>query len=77
MLSEGFHASKPPEFAEAYAKALSLGDEECLAMRERARKSSERFSEGAFMKAWAEQMQRLLALEEKYRGERIYRTGGT
>ena len=77
MLIKGFHASKPPEFADAFAKALSLGEDECFAMRERARKSSERFSEEAFMKAWTEQMHKLLALEMKYRGERIYRTGGS
>lgn len=76
-LTTGFHASTPAEFAQAYAKALTLSEGECLAMRQRARESAERFSERVFMNAWTEEMQKLLRLEKRYRGERIYRTQGT
>ena len=52
MQIAGFHASKPwpPEFAEAYAKALSLSNGECLVLRETTRKSSERSSKEVSMK---------------------------
>jgi alpha-1,2-mannosyltransferase len=73
----GFHASSANEFAEAYEKVLTLPEEECIAMRERARKSAQRFSEEVFMSSWTKEMQKLLKLEGRYRGERIYRTGGT
>lgn len=73
----GYHASTTTEFAEGYAKALTLSDEECLAMRQRARESANRFSEHVFMKAWTQEMRQLLRLEKRYRGERIYRTQGT
>jgi hypothetical protein len=56
---------------------LSIPEEECLAMRERARISAERFSEEVFMTAWTEEMVKLLRLEKRYRGERIFRTQGT
>ena len=74
---KGYHATTAREFAEAYAKVLSLPDKECLAMRQRARDSANRFSEEVFMSAWTEEMQKLLRLEKRYRGERIYRTQGT
>jgi alpha-1,2-mannosyltransferase len=74
---EGFHASTATEFSDAYAKALSLPENECKAMRERARESANRFSEEVFMLAWTEEMQKLLKLENRYRGERVWRTGGT
>jgi alpha-1,2-mannosyltransferase len=76
-LTTGYHASTAAEFAEGYANALSLSDKECLTMRQRARESSKRFSEEVFMSAWTEEMQKLLTLEKRYRGERIYRTQGT
>jgi len=71
----GYHASTAAEFAEGYAKALTLSEGECMAMRQRARDSAKRFSEQVFMKAWTEEMQTLL--EKRYRGERVYRTQGT
>jgi alpha-1,2-mannosyltransferase len=73
----GFHATTPAEFAEGYAKAFSLPETECMAIRQRARKSAGRFSEEVFMTAWTEEMQKLLKAEQRYRGERIYRTRGT
>jgi hypothetical protein len=77
LVDIGYHASTAAEFAEAYAKALALSEDECLAMRRRARESSKRFSEEVFMSAWTEEMQKILRLEIRYRGERIYRTQGT
>ena len=74
---KGYHATTATEFAEAYAKALSLPSEDILLMRERARESANRFSEEVFMSAWTEEMVKLLRYEKKYRGERIYRTQGT
>ncbi|CAK4027274.1 glycosyltransferase family 4 [Lecanosticta acicola] len=58
----GFHASTPSEFAEGFAQALSLSEEEALAMRQRARKSSWRFSEKVFRDAWLSQLENLLSL---------------
>ncbi|KXS97832.1 hypothetical protein AC578_10528 [Pseudocercospora eumusae] len=59
----GFHATTPQEFAEGFAKALSLSEEETLAMRLRARKSSWRFSEEVFSNAWLEQLKCLVAIQ--------------
>ena len=73
----GYHASTAAEFADTYTKAFALSEEECLAMRQRARESSKRFSEEVFMSAWTEEMHKILRLEIRYRGERIYRTQGT
>ena len=60
----GFHASTPAEFSEAFAQALTLTPEETLAMRLRARKSSQRFSEEVFSTAWIMQLQRLVELSQ-------------
>jgi alpha-1,2-mannosyltransferase len=76
-LMEGYHAITAAGFAEAYAIALSMSSKDVLAMRERARESANKFSGEVFMSAWTEEMVRLLRLEKKYRGERIYRTQGT
>ena len=76
-LTVGYHASTASGFAEAYAKALVLPKDECIAMRERARVSASRFSDEVFMTAWTCEMQKLLRLEKRYRGERIYRTRRT
>ena len=56
----GFHATTAEEFAEAYGKALSTPDR--LAMRLRARKSAQRFTEEAFARTWLVEMDRLVAL---------------
>ena len=58
----GFHASTGEEYAEAFGKALSLGPEDALAMRRRARKSSERFSEEVFGRGWVDGVVRLVEL---------------
>lgn len=65
--SLGFHATTPTEFAEGFAKALSLSPEDALAMRLRARKSAKRFSEEVFATAWVGQMEKLVALQESMR----------
>ncbi|EME44550.1 glycosyltransferase family 4 protein [Dothistroma septosporum NZE10] len=59
----GFHASTPEEFADAFARALSLSDDEVAAMRQRARKSSWRFSEQVFREAWLGYLADLVALD--------------
>lgn len=48
----GFHATTASQFAEGFAKALSLSPDEKLAMRLRARKSAKRFTEEEFAKGW-------------------------
>ncbi|KFA67111.1 hypothetical protein S40285_02990 [Stachybotrys chlorohalonatus IBT 40285] len=59
----GFHASNADEFAEGYEKALSLSDP--LAVRQRARKSAQRFTEEEFAKRWLVEMDRLVVLTLK------------
>lgn len=60
----GFHASTPEEFADGFAQALSLSDDEIVAMRQRARKSSWRFSEKVFSDAWLGHLANLVALDQ-------------
>lgn len=56
----GFHATTAEEFAEGYEKALSTPDP--LAMRLRARKSAQRFTEEEFARGWLVQLGRLVNL---------------
>jgi alpha-1,2-mannosyltransferase len=58
----GFHATTPEEFADGFAQALALKDEEAYAMRCRARKSSLRFSEEVFIEAWTKELVELVGL---------------
>ncbi|SMR60870.1 unnamed protein product [Zymoseptoria tritici ST99CH_1E4] len=58
----GFHATTPKEFADGFAQALALKDEEAYAMRCRARKSSWRFSEEVFIEAWTKELVGLVDL---------------
>lgn len=60
----GFHATTSQEFAEGFAKALSLSPGEAFAMRQRAQKSSWRFSERVFSDAWTSQMEALVQLAD-------------
>lgn len=62
--STGFHASTEEQFAEGFAKALELPPSEALAMRQRSRKSAERFSEEVFSERWLTQLDVLVALEK-------------
>ncbi|EMC97593.1 glycosyltransferase family 4 protein [Baudoinia panamericana UAMH 10762] len=58
----GFRATTEKEFADGFAKALSLSEEEAFTMRQRARKSSWRFSERVFSDAWTNQLEKLVEL---------------
>jgi len=62
-LYAGFHASTAEEYAEAFAKALSLPKQEILAMRLRARSSAQRFTEEAFSVHWIGQLETLVRLQ--------------
>lgn len=59
----GFHASTVEEYASGFTKALDLSPAETVAMRLRARKSAERFTEAAFAKLWVEYMGYLVSLQ--------------
>ncbi|RDI85411.1 putative peroxisomal-coenzyme A synthetase [Venturia inaequalis] len=59
----GFHASNVEEYATGFTRALDLGPAETVAMRLRARKSAERFTEAAFAKLWVEYMGYLVTLQ--------------
>lgn len=59
----GFHASTAAEYADGFAKALSLSKDEALKMRIRARSSAKRFSEEAFDEKWLIQLGRLVHME--------------
>ncbi|KAF2200487.1 UDP-Glycosyltransferase/glycogen phosphorylase [Delitschia confertaspora ATCC 74209] len=61
----GFHASTTEEYAEAFKRALSLSPEEALAMRYRARKSAQRFTDRGFAEKWVKNMDRLIQLQTK------------
>lgn len=59
----GYHASTEEEFAEGFAKALSLDKQEAYSMRQRARISAKRFNEAAFEERWLAQMERLIGMQ--------------
>jgi alpha-1,2-mannosyltransferase len=61
----GFHASTEAEYASAFAHALDQSPGDTLAMRLRARKSAERFSEEVFAGKWVQQMEKLVALQNR------------
>jgi alpha-1,2-mannosyltransferase len=61
----GFHASTVKEYAIAFTKALDLSPAETVAMRLRARKSAERFTEAAFAKLWIEYLGYLITIQRK------------
>ncbi|KAI1431957.1 glycosyltransferase family 4 protein [Xylaria sp. CBS 124048] len=54
----GFHATTSTEYAEGFEKALSLPSP--LAVRLRARKSAQRFTEEEFAKRWLAELQKLV-----------------
>ncbi|RDW60648.1 glycosyltransferase family 4 protein [Coleophoma cylindrospora] len=59
----GFHATTSTEFAEGFQEALQLEDK--LAMRKRARKSAQRFTEEEFAKKWIGAMEMMVKLRRK------------
>lgn len=58
----GFHATTADEYAEGFRKALTLSPKETLAMRQRARKSAERFTDRTFAERWLINMAKLVTL---------------
>jgi alpha-1,2-mannosyltransferase len=60
---KGFHATTAAEYATGFEKALSLSREETLAMRLRARKSAERFTDAGFAEKWLVNMEKLVSLQ--------------
>ncbi|KAF2745721.1 glycosyltransferase family 4 protein [Sporormia fimetaria CBS 119925] len=63
----GFHAGTEEEYTRGFEKALSLGVQERVEMRQRARRSAERFSSERFEKGWVRAVEKLV----KVRGERV------
>lgn len=60
LASVGYLATTEEEFADGFAKALSLRDP--LSMRKRARQSAKRFAEEVFAKKWISQMEILVGM---------------
>ncbi|KAB8300830.1 hypothetical protein EYC80_002758 [Monilinia laxa] len=69
-LPTGFHASTAEQFAQGFESALSLPREDKIAMRLRARKSAQRFTEAEFAKKWIVGMEDLVLLRRKWEGIR-------
>ncbi|KAM0309360.1 hypothetical protein ACHAO8_009108 [Botrytis cinerea] len=69
-LPTGFHASTAEQFAEGFESALALPREDKIAMRLRARKSAQRFTEAEFAKKWIVGMEELVTLRRKWEGIR-------
>ncbi|KAF1849928.1 glycosyltransferase family 4 protein [Cucurbitaria berberidis CBS 394.84] len=59
----GFHATTVEQYAEGFRKAFSLSPTETLAMRHRAQKSAERFTDRGFAEKWLKNMETLVALQ--------------
>lgn len=59
----GFHASTAEEYAEGFSQALSLSPKDMMAMRLRARKSAQRFTDGIFAQKWIGHMIELVDLQ--------------
>lgn len=59
----GFHAMTEEEYAAAFETALTLPEDEKVAMRLRARKSAQRFSGQEFSRMWLGEMQKLVDLQ--------------
>ncbi|KAH7359964.1 hypothetical protein BKA66DRAFT_215570, partial [Pyrenochaeta sp. MPI-SDFR-AT-0127] len=59
----GFHATTTKQYAEGFHKALSLSPSETFAMRQRARKSADRFTDRGFAEKWLHNMEELVALQ--------------
>ena len=60
----GYHASTEEEYALGFEKAFLLSKDETIAMRMRARESSNRFVDAIFDGAWNNQMDRLISLRK-------------
>ncbi|EEP77092.1 alpha-1,2-mannosyltransferase alg-11 [Uncinocarpus reesii 1704] len=64
----GFRAATEVEFAAAFEAALALPEAERVAMRARARKSAQRFTEEEFVRKWLTQMEKLVDLRRQRAG---------
>lgn len=60
----GFRAETEEQFAAAFEAAIALPEEERVAMRLRARRSAERFSEDEFAGKWLGEMEKLVELRK-------------
>ncbi|KAF1940848.1 alpha-1,2-mannosyltransferase ALG11 [Clathrospora elynae] len=58
----GFHATTAEQYSEGFRKALTLSPQNTLAMRQRARKSAERFTDRGFADKWLKNTEKLVAL---------------
>ena len=58
----GYHASTEGEYSEAFKVALTLSEEERVAMRQRARSSAQRFSAERFSGAWNVELEKMIDL---------------
>ncbi|KAJ5468586.1 Glycosyl transferasefamily 1 [Penicillium sp. IBT 31633x] len=56
----GFRAETEEQFAASFEAALALPEAEKVAMRQRARRSAQRFTEEEFSRKWLDQMQKLI-----------------
>ncbi|OQE14523.1 hypothetical protein PENFLA_c037G05360 [Penicillium flavigenum] len=56
----GFRAETEEQFAASFEAALALPEAEKLAMRQRARRSAQRFTEEEFSRKWLDQVQKLV-----------------
>ena len=65
----GYHAETEEEYARAFERVGSMGEEEREEMRKRGRESSRRFGEGVFEEGWVGEMERLIEIWEKRGGK--------
>lgn len=61
----GYRAMTEPGFAGAFARALTLPEEQRIEMRLRARRNAQRFDDGVFEAKWLAQMDKLIQLNMK------------
>ncbi|KAJ5130738.1 Glycosyl transferase family 1 [Penicillium bovifimosum] len=60
----GFRAETEEQFAASFEAALALPEAEKVAMRQRARRSAQRFTEEEFSRKWLEQVQKLVRMSK-------------
>jgi alpha-1,2-mannosyltransferase len=59
----GFHATTAKEYAEGFRKALTMSPRDTLEMRQRARRSAQRFTDRSFADKWLVNIEKLVALQ--------------
>ncbi|KAJ5582164.1 Glycosyl transferase family 1 [Penicillium sp. DV-2018c] len=60
----GFRAETEEQFAASFGAALALPEAEKVAMRQRARRSAQRFTEEEFSRKWLDQVQKLVQMSK-------------